>query len=87
MIRSEYTQSYGLDPYEFTVEKGRPVQWLIAMKEPPAGCMRHIVIRELGVAQANPESGEMSVVFQPKTTGDLNVTCAMGMLRAIIHVI
>jgi sulfite exporter TauE/SafE/plastocyanin domain-containing protein/copper chaperone CopZ len=87
VIKSDYTQSYGLTPYEFTVKKEKPVKWVINMKEPPAGCMRAIVISELGVSQPNPDSGEMTVVFQPKEAGDLNVTCAMGMQRALIHVI
>lgn len=87
IIKSEYTNEYGLYPSEFTVKKDQPIKWVISLKAPPAGCMRHIVISELGIFQTQPDSGEMTVSFTPKTAGNLVVTCAMGMYRALIHVI
>lgn len=87
LIKSSYVQTEDVSPNEFTVKKGQPVKWVIAMNEPPTGCMHNIVIREIGVSQPMNQSGETVVEFTPTEKGDLWVTCSMGIHRATIHVV
>ncbi|MFA6423770.1 MAG: sulfite exporter TauE/SafE family protein [Candidatus Magasanikbacteria bacterium] len=87
LIKSSYAQIEDVSPNEFTVKKGQPVKWVIAMNEPPTGCMHNIVIREIGVSQPMNQSGDTIVEFTPTETGDLWVTCSMGIHRATIHVV
>lgn len=87
IIKSTYEQLDDILPNEFTVKKGQPVKWVIAMKQPPTGCMRNVVIDDLGISQPMNNSGDTTVVFVPKEKGDLWVTCSMGIHRATIHVI
>ncbi len=87
LIKSSYTQADDISPNEFTVKKGQPVKWVIAMKEPPTGCMRNVVIGDIGVSEPMNQSGDTVVEFTPTQTGDLGVTCSMGIHRATIHVI
>ncbi len=87
IIKSTYKQFEDISPSEFTVKKGQPVKWIIAMNEPPTGCMHNVVIRDLNVVQPMNSTGDTTVVFVPKEKGDLKVTCSMGIPRATIHVI
>ncbi|OGH88929.1 MAG: hypothetical protein A2537_02055 [Candidatus Magasanikbacteria bacterium RIFOXYD2_FULL_36_9] len=87
LIKSLYTQIEDVSPNEFTVKKGQPVKWVIAMNEPPTGCMQNVVIRSIGVTQPMNTSGETVVEFTPTEAGDLWVTCSMGIHRATIHVV
>ena len=76
-----------MSPNEFTVKKGQPVKWVIAMNQAPTGCMRNVVIGSIGVTQPMSQSGETVVEFTPTEKGDLWVTCSMGIHRATIHVV
>lgn len=87
LIQSFYTQADDISPNEFTVKKGQPVKWIINMKESPTGCMRNVVIDSIGVSQPMSQSGDTIVEFSSTKTGDLWVTCSMGIHRATIHVI
>lgn len=87
IIKSSYKQFEDITPSEFTVKKGQPVKWIIAMNEPPTGCMHNVVIRDLNVVQPMNATGDTTVVFVPTQKGDLKVTCSMGIPRATIHVI
>ena len=87
LIKSSYTQIEDVLPNEFTVKKGQPVKWVIAMNEPPTGCMHNMVIREIGISQPMNQSGDTIVEFTPTEKGDLWVTCSMGIHRATIHVV
>ncbi len=87
LIKSTYTQIEDVSPNEFTVKKGQPVKWVIAMNEPPTGCMRNVVIGDIGVTQPMNQSGDTVVEFTPNEKGDLWVTCSMGIHRATIHVV
>lgn len=76
----------GLTPNEFTVKAGQPVEWTITADAPPAGCMIAFNNPDLGIGvdEAYPEP--TVIRFTPKSPGDYDVTCPMGMWRATIHV-
>lgn len=76
----------GLKPNEFTVAAGRPVEWTINSSSPPAGCMVAFVNPELGVYVDQNYPAPTVVKFTPTTPGDYDITCPMGMLRAVAHV-
>lgn len=87
LLKSSYSQLDDISPNEFTIKKGQPVKWVIAMNEPPTGCMHNVVIGDVDVNQPMNQSGETVVEFTPQQKGDLWVTCSMGIHRATIHVI
>ena len=87
LLKSSYTQLDDVSPNEFTVKKGQPVKWVIAMNQSPTGCMHNVVISSIGVTQPMNSSGETVVEFTPTEKGDLWVTCSMGIHRATIHVV
>lgn len=75
----------GYYPNELTVKKGRPVQWVIDSRE-SYSCSVSLVAPKIGVRKVL-QPGENVIEFTPKTTGDIPLSCSMGMYRGIIHVI
>lgn len=75
----------GYYPNEFTVKKGRPVQWVVDSKE-SYSCAVSLVAPKAGVRKVL-EPGENLVTFVPKTVGDIPFSCSMGMYRGVIHVV
>lgn len=75
-----------LSPNDFTVKAGKPVEWTITSIRPPSGCMRAFANQQLGIYVPQAESGDTIVKFTPSQAGDYDITCAMGMWRATIHV-
>lgn len=75
-----------LSPNEFTVKAGKPVEWTVTSVSPPQGCMTAFVNRQLGLFEYQAESGDTVMSFTPTQASDYDITCAMGMWRATIHV-
>jgi len=84
--RIDARDNYGLSPNEFTVKAGQPVEWTITPDAPPAGCMVAFVNRDLGIGVRENYPDPTVIEFIPTEPGDYDVTCAMGMWRATIHV-
>jgi sulfite exporter TauE/SafE/copper chaperone CopZ len=76
----------GLSPNEFTVTSGTPVEWTVVADAPPVGCMVGFYNTDLGLAAQEVYPGSTVMKFTPTVAGDYDVTCPMGMGRAIIHV-
>jgi sulfite exporter TauE/SafE len=69
----------GYDPDVFTVQKGRPVRWIITSTS-PYSCAASIVMREYGVSQGLA-LGENIITFTPTRAGIVPFSCGMGMYR------
>ena len=79
MVRSAY------DPARIEVRAGRPVR-LVFRREEVAGCSETVLIPEWGIAERLPADQETAVEFTPRTPGEYEFTCGMGMLRGSIVV-
>jgi len=74
------TQSAGgYSPNTFTVEKGRPVKWIINSTS-PFSCASSIVMRKYGISQSL-KAGENIITFTPNEIGEISFSCSMGMYR------
>jgi len=69
----------GYSPSTFTVEKGRPVKWIINSTS-PFSCASSIVMRKYGISQSL-KAGENIITFIPTATGEIPFSCSMGMYR------
>jgi sulfite exporter TauE/SafE/copper chaperone CopZ len=69
----------GYSPNSFTVEKGRPVKWIINSTS-SFTCASWLVMREYGINRALGP-GENILTFTPEKTGELPFSCSMGMYR------
>ncbi len=75
-----------LTPNDFTVKVGQPVEWTITADAPPAGCMASFNNYDLGISADETYPDPTIIKFTPKSPGDYDITCPMGMYRATIHV-
>lgn len=80
------SDSRGLTPNEFTVKAGQPVEWTITAAAPPAGCMVSFNNYDLGISVNESYPTPTVIRFTPTKPGDYDITCPMGMWRAVIHV-
>jgi uncharacterized protein len=71
--------AYGYKPNSFTVEKGRPVKWIINSTT-PFSCAASIVMPAYNISQGL-KAGENIIEFTPTKTGEIPFTCSMGMYR------
>lgn len=69
----------GYFPNTFTIEKGKPVQWVIDSQS-AFSCASSLVVPSLGISK-NLKSGENIITFTPTETGEINFSCSMGMYR------
>lgn len=77
--------SGGYSPNTFTVEKGRPVKWIITSK-PSFTCASSIVMPKYGISKSL-RSGENIITFTPTEVGRISFSCSMGMYRGVFNVI
>lgn len=72
------TQNFdGYSPNVFTVEKGRPVKWIIDSKT-NLSCASFIVMKKFGIGKPL-QKGENIFTFTPTDTGEIPFSCSMGM--------
>jgi sulfite exporter TauE/SafE/copper chaperone CopZ len=80
------TQNFdGYSPNVFTVEKGRPVKWIIDSKT-NLSCASFIVMKKFGIGKPL-QKGENIFTFTPTETGEIPFSCSMGMYRGKFIVI
>ena len=87
IIKATYTVSGDITPKVFTVKKGSKVRFEVTAKEDGYGCMSSIMIPRLTSPQLLEKDKTLILEFTPDKTGDLPITCAMGMQRGSIKVI
>jgi sulfite exporter TauE/SafE/copper chaperone CopZ len=75
----------GYSPARFTILRGKPVRWVIEVKE-ITSCNRRIVVPGLAL-DFNLRPGRQTIEFTPRQTGVLPWSCWMGMLRGEFQVI
>lgn len=70
----------GLDyyPSKFYVQSGKKVRWIIDGSE-ARGCARVITSPQLGVTKMIPKDKPLVISFTPRTAGNINFSCTMGM--------
>lgn len=66
-------------PNIFTVEKGRPVKWIIDSTA-AFSCAAAIVMPKYGISRAL-KPGENIIEFTPTAVGEISFSCSMGMYR------
>ncbi len=67
----------GYSPNVFTVEKGRPVKWVINSKT-SFSCASYIVMRKFNIGKPL-QQGENIFYFNPTEIGEFKFSCSMGM--------
>lgn len=75
----------GYSPNSFTVEKGRPVKWVITSTNPYT-CASSLVMRKYGIIK-NLQKGQNVIEFTPTEVGTIPFSCSMGMYRGIFTVV
>lgn len=75
----------GYTPNTFTVQKGRPVKWIIDGKE-VFGCQGYLMAPKIDV-ETILKQGENVITFVPQETGVIGFSCSMGMYNGTINVI
>lgn len=75
----------GYSPNQFTVEKGRPVKWIINSTN-QFTCASSIVMPKYGISRGL-QKGENIIDFTPTETGQVQFTCSMGMYRGVFNVV
>ncbi|MFA6422064.1 MAG: sulfite exporter TauE/SafE family protein [Candidatus Buchananbacteria bacterium] len=76
-IVSMTQKSSGYSPNNFTVQKGKPVKWVIN-SEDPFSCASSLVMSKYGI-NVHLQKGENIVKFTPTQTGEVKFSCSMGM--------
>lgn len=71
--------SGGYSPNTFTVEKGRPVKWIITSTS-AFSCAASIVMPKYGISRGL-SLGENIIQFTPTKVGEIPFSCSMGMYR------
>lgn len=83
VVRSEL-YGYGYAPSTLTVKAGKPVKWIIDVKE-LTGCNNAVKIPAFNILQ-QLHYGENVVEFTPTKPGVIDYSCWMGMIRGKIIV-
>lgn len=71
-------QSNGYTSPQSTLKVGVPVRMTLVTNN-TRGCSRVFTVPEFGISKVLPETGSEVVEFTPQKTGNLAVTCGMGM--------
>ncbi len=69
----------GYSPKSFTVEKGRPVKWIINSTS-SFTCASTLVMPKYGISKSL-QPGENIITFTPTALGEIPFSCSMGMYR------
>jgi len=76
-LKMTVTEERGFYPNTFTVKKGIPVELLMDVKVPLGGCMSVAVIPQYDLTQPL-KLGVNKIAFTPSQSGQVDMTCAMG---------
>lgn len=76
---------YGYSPKQFTIEKDRPVKWIINSTS-QYSCASYIIMSAYKVSKSL-KLGENVIEFTPTKTGDIQFNCSMGMYRGKFTVV
>jgi archaellum component FlaC len=69
----------GFKPSSFTIKNGVPVKWII-YGDQVSSCTNKIIVPSLNISKSIV-AGENIINFTPKTTGTIDFSCWMGMVR------
>lgn len=69
----------GYNPNTFTVQKGKPVKWIVTSQS-SFSCSSFLVMPKYGISQGL-KPGENVITFTPTETGEIPFSCSMGMYR------
>lgn len=88
VIKATYAASTDMSPRSFSVKAGQPVRLEVLAKDDGVGCMGSIAVPRLSKQVDVFKKGETSIFeFTPKTKGQYQITCAMGIPHGTINVI
>lgn len=71
--------SSGFEPSVFNIKQGVPVKWIINGVD-VTGCTSTIIVPSYDISKSL-KAGENIVQFTPKSKGNINFSCGMGMVR------
>ena len=74
----------GYSPSEFTIERGRPVRWIITSTS-QFTCASSLVMKDFNIRKSL-KLGENVIEFTPTKTGRIPFSCSMGMYRGAFTV-
>lgn len=87
VIKTSYTLNNDIQPNTFRVKAGKPVKFIVDVKENGQGCMSTITIPGLATDVYQLTAGKtIEFDFTPAKPGVYNITCAMGVPRGSITV-
>ena len=87
LIKTTYTLDDDIQPNTFTVKAGKPVRFVVDVKDDGSGCMSTIMIPGLSKTPQLLEKGsKLEMTFTPTEKGLYQITCAMGVPRGTITV-
>lgn len=88
IIQAIYTNSYDIQPNSFEVKVGQSVRFEVAVEDDSYGCMSTIMIPKLWNRPLVLEKSKTLVMeFTPKSVGNYQITCAMGVPRGTLKVV
>lgn len=85
-VNLEISSAQGFYPPSHTVKKGIPVEMTVDDQIDLGGCMGTMTIPQYGVAQLL-HIGKNVIRFTPTETGEVDVTCSMGILQHKFNVV
>jgi hypothetical protein len=74
----------GYTPNTFTLQKNKPVRWLINVTQ-ITGCTNEIIVPSLNIKK-QLELGQNIITFTPTEAGSIGFSCWMGMVRGTFNV-
>jgi len=75
----------GYTPDVIVVEAGKPVR-LMFVRQESASCTEMVLLPDFGKSATLPEGEPVAVEFLPKTPGEHELACQMGMIRGKVLV-
>ena len=69
----------GFKPSTLTIKNGIPVKWII-YGDQVSSCTNKIIVPSLNISKSIV-AGENIINFTPKTTGTIDFSCWMGMVK------
>ena len=75
----------GFVPADVKIKKGEAVN-LVVTRQTDNTCATSIVIPGYGISRDLPLNVPETISFTPKTGGDINYSCGMGMLHGVLSV-
>jgi plastocyanin domain-containing protein len=75
----------GFEPHRVKVTKGEPLK-LVVTRKTDATCAKEITIPSENIRAELPLDKPVTLAFTPKKTGDLQYSCAMGMIGGVFEV-